>query len=1037
MEAFVTAARTTWCQLLSALGLSAVLLFTVSCTSLNGSSVPAITSMNPAAATAGSTAFVIQIQGDHLQQSTVLWNGVACPTTVVNANLVQATVPSSLVVQAGTARVAVFQKSTFLVSNALTFIVANGGSASSTSAPLPLVVSTTSLPNGITGSGYSTTLTAVGGVTPYGWSVASGSLPTGLLLSTSGAISGTPTQAGQFSFVAKVTDSSPTPQVALQSLTVSIVQPTSSQSLTTLNITTASLPAGTLSSAYSAALAASGGTTPYNWSVASGSLPTGLVLGSSGSISGTPTQSGQFSFTVKVSDSSTTTQIATKSLGISVGPATLVSLAVSPTSQTLLTGATQQYVATCAWSDGSTSNCTNSVSWASSSPAIATTNSTGLATAVAAGTATISAAQSSINNTAVLTVTSGSGGGTSAAPVITATAKGPNQINLTWSQVSNPGYGYCVEIQSNADSRYSSFSQLNIWPEATNLIHQAGQPDETTVLTYTPPIQCLPYWVTEAQYTDPQDGTPAQYIAVGLRPNTTYNFRVRSYSGYSGTAYSSYSNTVTATTANYIVRYATASASGSGDGTSIANAWTLGQANSNAVAGQVVIFETGTYNGSIAPSNGGSNAASKLVFMADAGATVTLNGTATLTHNYTVIDGIHFVGPYFGNNSPYISGNHNAMVNTESNGAAVLCPDVGNLTSCPGGTQSYTPRLDTGASSTLLQGNYWHDYGADQGSGYVVEVLTDHIVSQYNHWTRGAHAVVSDTSGGGYNKHLNNIIDGGEGSGVYIRGSNPKLLEGNVIAYTAASNAFITAPNNNSGYPGVYKDAVGVMGQHVTMRRNLVLSGGISSNGNVNPNTTMGVEINGANQGSSPADFGLFYNNVFYGGGGPCFWWEGAASETYETVANNICYKQRGGNDAGQSPTPVPLASGHIGYSGAQDYLYLMMRGTFTGSLASYNDFLFSDPYVGGGAPIPAQPIICVDSGACGGYASSYKVATDNVTWPTNFINNLAVTPGFVNEGTDFHLGAGSALVGAGTIVNDSNWVFPASETDIGAFKTF
>ena len=49
-------------------------------------------------------------------------------------------------------------------------------------------------------------------------------------------------------------------------------------------------------------------------------------------------------------------------------------------------------------------------------------------------------------------------------PVVTATAKGPNQINLKWAAVPNPGYGYIVEIQSSADSRHSSFTELQPIP---------------------------------------------------------------------------------------------------------------------------------------------------------------------------------------------------------------------------------------------------------------------------------------------------------------------------------------------------------------------------------------------------------------------------------------------------------------------------------------------------------------------------------------------------------------------------------------------
>jgi hypothetical protein len=64
-------------------------------------------------------------------------------------------------------------------------------------------------------------------------------------------------------------------------------------------ITTTALPAGMVDSAYSATLAATGGV-PFEWSIESGNLPNGLSLDSStGEISGTPTASGNFDFTVK------------------------------------------------------------------------------------------------------------------------------------------------------------------------------------------------------------------------------------------------------------------------------------------------------------------------------------------------------------------------------------------------------------------------------------------------------------------------------------------------------------------------------------------------------------------------------------------------------------------------------------------------------------------------------------------------------------------------------------------------------------------
>jgi hypothetical protein len=83
-----------------------------------------------------------------------------------------------------------------------------------------------------------------------------------------------------------------------------------------LQITTSSLSGGVVQVAYSATLAASGGTTPYTWSLFSGSLPGGLSLASSGSITGTPTAAGLFTFIVQVRDSGAQTASATLSINI-------------------------------------------------------------------------------------------------------------------------------------------------------------------------------------------------------------------------------------------------------------------------------------------------------------------------------------------------------------------------------------------------------------------------------------------------------------------------------------------------------------------------------------------------------------------------------------------------------------------------------------------------------------------------------------------------------------------------------------------------
>lgn len=85
-----------------------------------------------------------------------------------------------------------------------------------------------------------------------------------------------------------------------------------------LTVTTESLSAATAGTAYSAMLFAAGGTTPYNWSISSGTLPAGITLQSAGSLSGTTSQTGQFSVTVQVTDSSSTPQTATQALTLTV-----------------------------------------------------------------------------------------------------------------------------------------------------------------------------------------------------------------------------------------------------------------------------------------------------------------------------------------------------------------------------------------------------------------------------------------------------------------------------------------------------------------------------------------------------------------------------------------------------------------------------------------------------------------------------------------------------------------------------------------------
>ncbi len=90
-------------------------------------------------------------------------------------------------------------------------------------APLPLAVTTTTLPGGVPNQAYAaTTLQASGGVPPFTWTITSGSLPAGLSLASTGVISGTPTTIGTFNFTVQVTDSEATPMTATANLSITV-----------------------------------------------------------------------------------------------------------------------------------------------------------------------------------------------------------------------------------------------------------------------------------------------------------------------------------------------------------------------------------------------------------------------------------------------------------------------------------------------------------------------------------------------------------------------------------------------------------------------------------------------------------------------------------------------------------------------------------------------------------------------------------------------------------------------------------------------
>lgn len=165
----------------------------------------------------------------------------------------------------------------------------------------PVTITNTTLRNGVATVAYvNETAQATGGFGPYTFSVSTGVLPAGLTLNgTTGVISGTPTTAGSTTFTLRATDSQSPGVSGTKQFTIIVYSK--------LVFTTSTLPNATLGQPYSASIAFTGGLAPYTCSVGSGTLPTGLAITTAASactLSGTPTQSGSFTFSAQVVDSS-------------------------------------------------------------------------------------------------------------------------------------------------------------------------------------------------------------------------------------------------------------------------------------------------------------------------------------------------------------------------------------------------------------------------------------------------------------------------------------------------------------------------------------------------------------------------------------------------------------------------------------------------------------------------------------------------------------------------------------------------------------
>ncbi|WP_052313401.1 beta strand repeat-containing protein [Terriglobus roseus] len=224
------------------------------------------------------------------------------------------------------------------------------GNVSITIAASGLGITSVNLPSGTVGTVYSAPLPITGGTMPYTCTVTGGTLPAGLTLGANCTVTGTPTTAGTSTPTITIKDAS-NPQQTITPVISITINPVG------LALSSGTLPNGTVGTVYSAILPVTGGTSPYTCTLASGTLPAGLTLGTNCTVSGTPTTAGTSTPTITVHDSSSPQQTITPTVSITIAPPALgVSSSTLPSgtvgityTQTIpVTGGTGPYTCTLA-----------------------------------------------------------------------------------------------------------------------------------------------------------------------------------------------------------------------------------------------------------------------------------------------------------------------------------------------------------------------------------------------------------------------------------------------------------------------------------------------------------------------------------------------------------------------------------------------------------------------------------------------------------------------------------------------------------------
>ncbi|HEY2090521.1 MAG TPA: putative Ig domain-containing protein [Thermoanaerobaculia bacterium] len=205
----------------------------------------------------------------------------------------------------------------------ITVTATDGNGCTGTGATYTLIINcqTVTVTNpGVTsvqaGTAFDQAFTATGILGTATWSE-TGALPSGITLNTStGHLAGTSNAIGSYPITVKATDTNGC--FGTSSYTLTVTCPTITVSRTGGGTT---MSQGVYTTAgYSDSVTATGGSGTYTYAIHSGSLPTGLSLSSAGAISGTPTQTGTFTFTVRATDGSSSCTGDSATFTLKIGP---------------------------------------------------------------------------------------------------------------------------------------------------------------------------------------------------------------------------------------------------------------------------------------------------------------------------------------------------------------------------------------------------------------------------------------------------------------------------------------------------------------------------------------------------------------------------------------------------------------------------------------------------------------------------------------------------------------------------------------------